>query len=116
MSEKRSDKKNRYRSKTIAFRVSPEEGMELDKRWKLCGASCKREYILESVMNQQVVVRGNPMMITQFRKELREIVTELERIDEASEIGEELFTPVRTMLEILEGFRANQKLEGISNV
>ena len=45
------------------------------------------------------------MMITNFRKELRGILSELERINEVSEIDEELFTPIRTMLEILESFK-----------
>lgn len=44
------------------------------------------------------------MMITSFRKELRTIISELERLDSADDIDEELFTPVKRMLEILEAF------------
>ena len=43
-------------------------------------------------------------MLTQFRAQLNEIMDELRRVDKADEIPEELFTPVRTMLEILESF------------
>lgn len=44
------------------------------------------------------------MMLVNFRKELSAIILELRRIDDASEIDEELFTPINTMLEILEAF------------
>jgi hypothetical protein len=48
------------------------------------------------------------MMLVNFRKELYGILEELERLEEASEIDEELFTPIRTMLEILEAFKENE--------
>lgn len=44
MSDKRYDSKNRWRNKSIAFRGSPEEAAELDKRWRLCGYSSKQDY------------------------------------------------------------------------
>lgn len=47
-------------------------------------------------------------MLVNFRKELYIIISELERINEASEIDEELFTPVNTMLEILQAFKDNE--------
>ena len=105
MSKKVKDDKNRWRSKTIAFRASPEEAEELDKRWKLCGFQTKQDYLITCMLKPYVVARGNQMMITNFRKELRGILSELERINEVSEIDEELFTPIRTMLEILESFK-----------
>ena len=48
------------------------------------------------------------MMLISIRKELKEILDELNRIDDASEIDEELFTPIRTMLEILESFKNDE--------
>ena len=44
-------------------------------------------------------------MLVQFRQNLHRIEGELERIEKASEMDVELLTPVRSMLEILEGFR-----------
>lgn len=46
MSDKRYDSKNRWRNKSIAFRGSPKEAAELDKRWRLCGYSSKQDYLL----------------------------------------------------------------------
>ena len=37
MSKKNMDDKNRFRSRTIAFRLSPEEADELDMMWKISG-------------------------------------------------------------------------------
>lgn len=44
MSHKRLDQKGRFRSKTIAFRLSPEEAGQLDDYVRLSGLT-KREYI-----------------------------------------------------------------------
>ena len=109
MSKKRKDDKNRWRNKHVGVRMSPEEAKELDKRWKLCGAATKQDYILESLMKQSITAKGNPMMLTQFRRELREILVELKRIHEPEEMDEELLTPIRTMLEILEAFHNERK-------
>lgn len=109
MSEKNRDDKNRWRNVTIAFRVSPEENEELNNRVKLSGLRTKQEYIIQSVLHQKVVAIGNPLMFLQFRQNLQRIEEELKRIGKASEIDEELLTPIRSMLEILEGFREHPR-------
>ena len=75
-----------------------------DNRVKLCGYQTRQEYIIESVLYQKITAVGNPLMLVQFRKQLREIETELKRLNTLNDAGEELFTPIRTMLEILNGF------------
>lgn len=109
MSEKNRDDKNRWRNVTIAFRVSPEENEELNNRVKLSGLRTKQEYIIQSVLHQKMVAIGNPLMFLQFRQNLQRIEEELKRIGKASEIDEELLTPIRSMLEILEGFREHPR-------
>ena len=100
MSEKNRDNKNRWRNVTIAFRMSPEENEELNLRVKLCGYQTRQEYIIESVLHQKVTAVGNPLMLVQFRKQLRGIEEELKRLTTLEDADEELFTPIRTMLEI----------------
>ena len=109
MSAKNLDPKGRLRSETIAYRCSPAERKELDKRWKLMGYATKQDYVLDSVLHNQVIAKGNPQMLVNFRKELGIILSELQRIEEASEIDEELFTPLNTMVEILEAFKENEE-------
>ena len=106
MSARNNDPKGRYRSETIAYRCSPEERKELDKRWRLLGYGTKQDYVLDAVLHNQVEAKGNPQMLVNFRKELQEILSKLQRIDEITPVDEELFTPIRTMLEILEAFKA----------
>lgn len=108
MSERIRDKKGRWRNKTVAFRMSPEEALELDDRVRLVGARTKQDYIIESVLYQRVVAKGTPMMLVQFQKDLLKIEEELMRLNSIDEMDEELLTPIRTMLEILEAFK-NEK-------
>ena len=109
MSAKNLDPKGRLRSETVAYRCSPAERKELDKRWKLMGYATKQDYVLDSVLHNKVIAKGNPQMLVNFRKELGTIISELQRIEEASEIDDELFTPLNTMVEILEAFKENEE-------
>lgn len=112
MSQKNMDAKNRWRNKMVAFRVSEEEAAEIDNRVKLCGARTKADYIIESVLHQEIVAKGNPMMLVQFRRDLQNIEAELKKINDLSEMDEELLTPIRTMLEIMEAFQKKEQENG----
>lgn len=105
MTAKNLDQKGRFRNCTIAFRVSPEERKALDDRIRLCGFRSKQEYILQSIFHQKIETVGNPLMFTKFRIHLTRILEELERLNDISEVDEELFTPINFMLEILESFQ-----------
>ena len=108
MSQKRLDNKNRWRSKTVGFRVSPEEWAELERKVRLCGYQKKQEYITDCLFHHKVTATGNPLMFIQFKKELKMIHEELLRIDNASEVSGDLIETVHTMLEILEAFGKNE--------
>ena len=105
MSEKVKDEKNRWRNKTIAFRLSPEENEELEKRYRLLGYRTKQDYLIDSVLKNKVIAMGNMQMIYQFKRSIEEILSELQRIDKSEEMGEELMTPIRTILEIMEAIK-----------
>lgn len=100
MSKKVKDEKNRWRNKVIAFRASPEEAAEIDKRWRRCGFTSKQDYLIECVTHPYVIARGNPQMLFSLRHELAEIKEELMRINEASEIDENLIDALTSMLGI----------------
>ena len=85
MSEKNRDDKNRWRSITVGFRMSPEESDELNNRVKLCGFRSKQDYLIQSSLHQKINVVGNPLMLVQFRQNLQRIERELLRINEVSE-------------------------------
>ena len=109
MSEKVRDDKNRWRSRTIAFRMSEGEEAELNDRVKLLGYRTKQDYMIEAVLKNEVHAMGNPQMMIQFKKDLRAILVELERLNNISEIGEDTMMPIRTMLEIMEAFKQAEK-------
>jgi uncharacterized protein (DUF1778 family) len=56
MSAKNRDNKNRWRNKTVAFRVSPEEDAKIEAAVKLSGLT-KQDYITRRLLCQDVVVR-----------------------------------------------------------
>ena len=100
MSQKKLDKKNRWRSLNVGFRMSPEEAKELDDRVKLCGMQ-KQDYLIQSALYQQITVRGHKAMYDEFRKQLQHIEQELIQIEKVSDMDVELLTPLRTILEIM---------------
>lgn len=113
MSEKIRDKKNRWRSKTVGFRVSPEEWNVLSDKIRLCGCPKKQDYIMDCLTDHKITAKGNPLMLTQFRVDLKKMLAELERINDNTELEEamkqELFAPIETMVQILEAFKENER-------
>jgi carbonic anhydrase len=113
MSAKLKDDKNRWRNKSVGFRVSPEEWDVINDKVRLCGYGKKQDYIMECLTNHKITAKGNPLMLTQFRADLRKMLAELERIDSIEPLDEaiekELFVPIVTMLQILEAFKENSK-------
>ncbi|MFV0538031.1 MAG: plasmid mobilization protein [Dysgonomonas sp.] len=113
MSQKIKDDKNRWRSKSVGFRVSPEEWDVVNDKVRLCGYQKKQDYIMECITNHKITAKGNPLMLTQFRADLKKMLAELERIHNKEELDEaiesELFASIKTMLQILEAFKENSK-------
>lgn len=87
------------------------ESEEFDKRVRLCGYKKRQNFIIESVLHQKITATGNLLMLVQFRKNLQRIEQELKRIDSIETVDPELFTPLRTMQEILEAFEQQRKTE-----
>ena len=59
MSLKNLDRKNRWRNKTVAFRVSPEEDRQIETAVRLSGLT-KQDYIIRRLQDREIVVVGNP--------------------------------------------------------
>ena len=57
MSAKNSDNYNRWRDKTVAFRVSPQGDKQIDRyvRWKMVVPDCKNGYIKCSVRKARMI-------------------------------------------------------------
>ena len=92
MSLKNRDNKNRWRNKTVAFRVSPEEDAQIETAVRLSGLT-KQDYITRRLLCREVVVQGNPRVYKALRNELAAVLAELQRI-EAGRVDEELMDNV----------------------
>ena len=105
MSIKNLDKKNRFRSKTVAFRVSPEEWEHFEKAVKLSGLS-KQDYLIARLEQRDIIVRGNPRVYKALKDELNNVLVELSRIDGLiDEIDNELLETINLIAITLKGLK-----------
>ena len=93
MSAKNLDNHNRWRSKTIAFRVSPEENEQIEIAVRLSGLT-KQDYITRRLLDRAVVVQGNPRVYKALRDQLAAVLKELRRIEARGGVGDELFATI----------------------
>ena len=104
MSEKNRDNHNRWRSKTVGFRVSPEESEQIDIAVRLSGLT-KQDYITNRLLCRDVVVQGNPRVYKALRDQLAAVLAELQRIEAGAGIHDELLDTVRMIAYILSGLK-----------
>lgn len=69
MSQKVLDRKGRFRNKIISFRVSLEESIMLERKVKLSGLT-KQDYLINSILDKEIVVEPNPYVTTSIKKEI----------------------------------------------
>ena len=103
MSLKNRDKHNRWRNKTVAFRVSPEEDTQIEIFVKLSGLT-KQDYITRRLTYKDVVVQGNPRVYKALRDQLAAVLDELRRI-EAGGINDELLDVIEMIAAIMGGMK-----------
>ena len=104
MSLKNRDNKNRWRNKTVAFRVSPEEDAQIETAVRLSGLT-KQDYITRRLLCREVVVQGNPRVYKALRNELAAVLAELQRIEAGDGVDEELMDNIELIAAILDGMR-----------
>ena len=104
MSLKNRDNKNRWRNKTVAFRVSPEEDAQIETAVRLSGLT-KQDYITRRLMCREVVVQGNPRVYKALRSELAAVLAELQRIEAGDGVDEELMDNIELIAAIMDGMR-----------
>lgn len=103
MSAKNLDSKGRSRSRTIGFRVSPEEEKLINSAVALSGLT-KQDYIVKRLLCRDVVVQGNPRVYKALKNQLAEVLTELQRIKNSS-VSDELLETIRLINTTLNGMK-----------
>ena len=104
MSSKNRDEHNRWRSKTVAFRVSPEEDAQIERYVQLSGLT-KQDYITRRLTHKDVVVYGNPRVFKALRNQLAEVLLELQRIETGGAVNDELLDLIEMIADILGGMK-----------
>lgn len=74
MSAKNLDQQGRFRSKVIAFRISPEENEVLERKVALSGMT-KQDYLIKCVLDKDIIVEDSPYVIRSLQNELREFIS-----------------------------------------
>lgn len=104
MSAKNRDNHNRWRNKTVAFRVSPEEDEQIERFVKLSGLT-KQDYITRRLLCRDVVVQGNPRVYKALRDQLAAVLDELSRIGSGQVVGDELLDIIEMITVIMDGMK-----------
>lgn len=104
MSLKSRDNRNRWRNKTVAFRVSPEEDAQIETFVKLSGLT-KQDYITRRLICKDVVVQGNPRVYKALRDQLAAVLDELRRIEAGNSVNDELLDVIEMIAAIMDGMK-----------
>ena len=104
MSLKNRDNKNRWRNKTVAFRVSPEEDEQIEAAVRLSGLT-KQDYITRRLLCRDVVVQGNPKVYKALRDQLAAVLDELRRAEDGGGVDDELLDTIQMIAAIMGGMK-----------
>ena len=104
MSLKNRDNHNRWRNKTVAFRVSPEEDAQIETFVSLSGLT-KQDYITRRLICKDVVVQGNPRVYKALRDQLAAVLNELRRIEAGGSVNGDLLDVIEMIAAIMDGMK-----------
>ena len=98
------DKHNRWRNRTVAFRVSEEENEQINTFVKLTGTT-KQDYVTQRLLCHDVVVQGNPRVYKALKDQLAAVLAELQRIDSGAGVSDDLLDTIRMIARIMDGMK-----------
>lgn len=102
MSKRNQDNHNRFRSKTIAFRVSPEEDEQINIAVSLTGMT-KQDFITSKLLNRTINVQANCKVHRAVYDRLTELLEQLYRLKNSSEVNDELADNISLVSRLVEG-------------
>ena len=102
MSKRNQDNHNRFRSKTIAFRVSPEEDKQLNIAVSLTGMT-KQDFIISKLLDRTINVQANCKVHRAVFDRLNEVLEELHRLESSNDIDDELMDNIALILDAANG-------------
>ncbi|KAB0578455.1 hypothetical protein EI53_00207 [Fusobacterium naviforme] len=100
MSAKNLDHQGRWRSLTVAFRVSPEEDALIESAVRVSGLT-KQDYITRKLTDRSVIVQGNPKVYRGLLLEMRSLLEELKRINIGDTVNEDILARIDLIASIM---------------
>ena len=100
MSVKNMDHQGRWRSLTVAFRVSPEEDALIESAVRVSGLT-KQDYITRKLTDRSVIVQGNPKVYRGLLLEMRSLLEELKRINSGDTVNEDILARIDLIASIM---------------
>ncbi len=107
MTQRRTDVRNRWRNKTIGFRMSTQEAEMLDMLVKVSGYT-KQDYIISRLLQRDIVVNGNPRTYKALKDLLMQVLDELHRLETVSSDNVELMELIDQINTTLYGFKNDE--------
>lgn len=101
MSVKNCDNHNRFRDRTIGFRVSSEEDKQINTVVELSGMT-KQDYIVSKLLDRTICVQGNCKIHRAVYDKLNEVLIELQRIESGNNIDDELMSNIELVVGIVD--------------
>lgn len=100
MTAKARDQHNRWRSVTVAFRMSPEENEHLNHLVQLSGMT-KQDYIIARLLQKEIVVHGNPRVYKALKERMDAVLKELQRLDTGGQPSPEMLKEIGLMTNMM---------------
>ena len=92
---------NRYRSQTIAFRVSPEEDKQINIAVSLSGMT-KQDYITYKLLDRTINVKASCKVHRAVYDRLTEVLEQLKRLNDGREIDDELMDNISLITRLVD--------------
>ena len=109
-----SNDNNRERSKTIAFRVTPEVDEQINLIVAASGMT-KQDYITSKRLDMEVTVVPSTYTYTALRDEMREVCKQLNRVRSGCEPSDRLMSLCERLSDIFLGLRRDEAQSEIDN-
>lgn len=100
MTAKARDRRNRWRSVTVAFRMSPEENEQLNHLAQLSGMT-KQDYIIARLLQKEIVVHGNPKVYKALKDRMEAVLGELRRLESGEKPSPERLEEIELMANMM---------------
>ena len=104
MAEKNRDDYQRWRSITIAFRVSPEENALLEEFVNLSGLS-KQDYLTNNMLKRDIVVQGNPKVYKALKDKMTSLIEEIQSLEQIGDLTHEQTALIEMLCEVYDGMK-----------